>query len=65
MFKYVDFRHFGSALSCGGHKQFFLLLYYNEISDQICIDFRAENGWKLPVAAAKARCNTQSLNAYN
>ncbi len=28
--------------------------------DQICIDFTAENGRKLPVAAAKARCNALS-----
>ncbi len=38
----------------------FLLLYNNEISDQICIDFSAENGLKLPVAAAKASCNALS-----
>ncbi len=37
-----------------------LLLYNNEISNQICIDFSAENGRKLPVAAAKACCNTLS-----
>ncbi len=54
------------ALSRGGHKQLiFLLLYNNEISDQICIDFSAEKGRKLPVAAAKAHCNALSaINEY-
>ncbi len=37
-----------------------LLLYNNEISDQICIDFSAEKIQKLPVAAAKACCNALS-----
>ncbi len=32
----------------------------NEISDQICIDFSAENGRKLHVVAAKASCNALS-----
>ncbi len=37
-----------------------LLLYNNEISDQICIDCSAGKGRKLPVAAAKACCNALS-----
>ncbi len=36
------------------------MLYNNEISDQICTDFSTENGRKLHVAAAKARCNALS-----
>ncbi len=38
----------------------FLLIYKNEISNQICIDFSPENNGKLPVAVAKACCNTLS-----
>ncbi len=38
----------------------FLLLYNNEISDQICIDFSAESDQNLPVVAAKASCNALS-----
>ncbi len=37
-----------------------LLLYNNEITVQICIDFSAENARKLPLAAAKASCNALS-----
>ncbi len=36
------------------------MLYHNEISDQICIDFSGENNGKLPVAAAKACCDVLS-----
>ncbi len=41
-------------------KAIFLLLYNNHISDQIYVDFSAENGRKFPVVAANARCNTLS-----
>ncbi len=36
------------------------LVWNNAISDQIYIDFSAENGRKLPVAAAKTCCNILS-----
>ncbi len=38
----------------------FLLLYNNEISDQICIDFSAEINQKLSMTDAKASCNALS-----
>ncbi len=38
----------------------FSFLYNKEIVDHICIDFSAENDWKLLVAAAKAGCNALS-----
>ncbi len=37
-----------------------LLLYNNDISDQICIDISAEKDQNLPVVATKAICNALS-----